>query len=62
MLVSGALAAGMAAGIYRATDAMGTGMVMTLLRLTVSALPACLAYVGVGWILKVEEIRSVVKR
>ncbi len=62
MLLSGVVAALVAAVIYRTTDGLGTGMVMTLIRLCIGALPACLVYLLAGWILRVEELRGVNSR
>ncbi len=62
MLLSGALAAVVARLLYGATHVMGTGMVITLVRLVIAALPACVVYVGVGWILGIEELRSILKK
>ncbi len=62
MLVSGGIATVLAGWIYRLTDPMGIGMMMTLIRLVVSALPACGAYLGIGWLLGIEELRNIVKK
>ena len=61
MLVSAGLSAVLAAALYRITGHMGTGMFVTLLRLVIAALPATLLYLGLGWVLRVEEIRNVAK-
>ncbi len=62
MLLSGLLSALVARGLYGLTDAMGTGMVMTLIRLVVSALPAVMVYLGVGWILGVKQLRGIIRK
>ena len=62
MLVSGALAALVAYFLYSATEGMGTGMLMTLVRLCIAAIPACVVYLVAGLVLGVEEIRGILRK
>ena len=41
---------------------LGTGMIITLIRLCVCAVPACIVYVLAAYVLKVTEVRSVAER
>ncbi len=62
MLLAGTLASVTAYLLYGATASMGDGMILTLVRLAVSALPACVVYVVAGWICQVEELRGMIRR
>ncbi len=59
MLISAGFAAVLASVLYRLTGGMGTGMLVTLVRLAIAAVPATLLYLGLGWVLRVEEIRFI---
>ncbi len=59
MIVAAGVGAAVAAVLYGVTGNLGDGMLMTLVRLVIAALPAMLVYLGVGWVLGIEELRSV---
>lgn len=60
MLLSGALASVTAFLLFGVTEGMGDGMLVTLIRLCIAAAPACLVYAGIGWVLKIEELRETI--
>ena len=62
MLVAGVLASVTAFFLFGATAGMGDGMLVTLVRLCIAAAPACVVYLAAGWILNVDEIRSILKK
>ncbi len=62
MLIGGALASVTAFFLFGITQTLGDGMLMTLVRLCIAAFPACIVYVAVGWVLKVDELRAVDSR
>ncbi len=58
ILVCGVLAFLVAKGIDTFGVNMGRGTLITILRLCVSAAPALIVYIGIGYLLKVSEIRA----
>lgn len=59
MLICGGVASVLAGVLYRAMDSFGTGMMITLLRLCLAAIPAVAVYLGLGALLRIEEIQSI---
>ena len=60
MFVCGGLAFVTAWFIYPLTSGLEGGMVMTLLRLCIAAIPAVIIYIGVSYILRVDEVITAV--
>lgn len=56
MLACGVVAGIMARIIYDATGTMGDTMLITLVRLCISAVPAVLVYAGLGFVLKLHKV------
>lgn len=45
--------------VYMAADRLpGAGMVMTIVKLCAAALPACIAYIALAWVLRVNELKT----
>ena len=61
MLFCGLPTAYLAHTVYAAVSGLGTGMVMTLLRLCLAALPAAVLYLGLCYLLRVNLLRSGLK-
>ena len=62
MFICGGVAFITAWAIYPLTDVLNGGMVMTLLRLCIAAIPAVIVYVGISYILKVDEVMTATKQ
>ncbi len=55
MLIAGAASGVTALVIYNLTDSLGQSMMMTIIRLCIAAIPAVLAYLGIGFLLRVHK-------
>lgn len=59
-LISGGIAFVTAYYVYSAIDnVLGTGMIMTLIKLCIASIPACVIYFGLSAILKVDEMTTI---
>lgn len=56
MIACGVIAGILARIIYNATGNMGDTMILTLVRLCISAVPAVLVYAGLGFVLKLHKV------
>lgn len=58
-LICGLAAFFVAKFVYMLVDGfMGGGMILTLVKLCIGALPACVVYLGLAWILRINELMN----